>query len=542
MNRFKNSTPSIIGEADRQAVAPRQSLLLELTPVLLVDPLGKILYWNRAAEVMYGFTREQALGQLSHELLHTQFPEPLDGILALLHSGRQWEGELIQVRSDGSRIAVASEWIAHLEPGGELETIIQVNTEITDRKRAEEALAKITSRFDGIIASAMDAIISIDESQRIVLFNPAAEKMFGVSIAEALGQSINRFIPERFRESHARHVEQFGHTGVSARRMGALGTISGLRANGEEFPIEASISQVNIGEERLFTVILRDITRRHEAEESLRVAREALEVYAQQLEKKVEERTAQLRETVAGLEAFSYSLSHDMRASLRAIHTFTEIVLERAAPKLDSEEADLMCRVLAAAVRMEHMVRDVLAFSRVSREEIKLEPVEVEKLIQDLVVHLPELQTPQANIKIDSPLLPVLGHPASLVQCLSNLLTNAVKFVPPGVCPEVRIWTEPIQMAMPPAAAMQKATGPEPRPEPIPAVRLWIEDNGIGIETAALQKIFTIFQRLHSEYEGTGIGLAIVHKAVERMGGTVGALSEPGKGSRFWIELPLGKR
>jgi signal transduction histidine kinase len=250
------------------------------------------------------------------------------------------------------------------------------------------------------------------------------------------------------------------------------------------------------------------------------------------------ERTAQLRETVAGLEAFSYSLSHDMRASLRAIHTFTEIALAHSEQKIGVEDANLLHRVLAAAVRMERMVRDVLAFSRVSREDLKLEPVDVEKLIQDLVVHLPEFQTPQANIRIDSPLLPVLGHPASLVQCLSNLLGNAVKFVSPGVRPEVRIWTEPVQMAMPSVADMQKSPGPDPQPKSTPAVRLWVEDNGIGVESEALGKIFDIFQRLHSEYEGTGIGLAIVRKAVERMGGAVGVLSEPGKGSRFWIELP----
>jgi PAS domain S-box-containing protein len=539
MNRFKTVTPSLIGEPERPDSVPRQALLLELTPVLLVDPRGRIIYWNRAAEVMYGFTREQATGQLSHELLQTHFPEPLDRILALLHSGRQWEGELIQVRSDGSRIAVASEWIAHLEHRGELETIVQVNTEITDRKRAEDALARITSRFDGIIASAMDAIISTDEAQRIVLFNPAAEKMFGVASSEALGQSLSRFIPERFREGHHRHVEQFGRTGVSTRRMGALGTIFGLRANGEEFPIEASISQVTIGNERLFTVILRDITRRHQAEESLRLAREALEVYAQQLERKVSERTTQLRETVAGLEAFSYSLSHDMRASLRAIHTFTEITLANSAQKLGAEDAGLLRRVLAAAVRMERMVRDVLAFSRVSREELKLESVDVESLILDLVVHLPELQTPQARIKVESPLLPVKGHRASLIQCFSNLLGNAVKFVAPGVRPDVRIWTESLRRLTPPAGSPQETATSNSQPES-PAVRLWVEDNGIGIEPEALGKIFDIFQRLHSEYEGTGIGLAIVRKAVERMGGVVGVLSEPGIGSRFWIELPAG--
>jgi hypothetical protein len=137
-------------------------------------------------------------------------------------------------------------------------------------RETEEALAKTSTYLEGVIASAMDAIITVDGRQRIVVFNKAAEAMFGVSAREALGESLSRFIPERFRSAHAHHVRMFGRTGVSTRRMGALGTVSGLRANGEEFPMEASISQVDCGGEQLFTVILRDITERQRVEDALR--------------------------------------------------------------------------------------------------------------------------------------------------------------------------------------------------------------------------------------------------------------------------------
>ena len=491
----------------------RQALLLEMTPVLLSDPENRILYWNRAAEVMYGFTGEQALGKLSHELLATQFPEPLERILERLRAGGPWQGEVCHVRSDGKKINVATEWIALLDERGVLEAIIQVNTEITGRKQAEAALVGTTARFDAIITSAMDAIISVDARQQIVLFNPAAEQMFGLESKAALGQSLDRFIPERFRKAHRRHVEEFGETGASSRRMGALGTISGVRANGEEFPIEASISHVEVEGEQLFTVILRDITQRERDEEALRQAQAELAAHAENLEHIVARRTAQLRESIAELEAFSYSLSHDLRAPLRAINSFTQIFLEDYGATLTPDGKELLSRAQAAAGRMERLMQDVLAFSRVVRQPIELKPVDLEKLVLDIVVERPELQA--ADIRLEGPLLPMLGHEASVIQCLTNLLSNAVKFVEKGVKPRVRLSTERVGNN----------------------VRLWVTDNGIGIPPEAQRKVFEIFQRLSSNYEGSGIGLAIVKKAIDRMGGRAGVDSEPGKGSRFWIEL-----
>ena len=160
----------------------------------------------------------------------------------------------------------------------------------------------------------------------------------------------------------------------------------------------------------------------------------------------------------------------------------------------------------------------MLAITRLSRQELKFETVNVEKQIRDIIHERPEFQPPKAEIRIESPLCPMRAHEASLTQCLTNLLGNAVKFVAPGVKPQVRIWSAP--------AGEQ--------------VRLWIEDNGIGIESAAQPRVFEMFHRLHNEreYEGTGLGLAIVRKAMERMGGQTGVESEPGRGSRFWLQLP----
>jgi signal transduction histidine kinase len=243
----------------------------------------------------------------------------------------------------------------------------------------------------------------------------------------------------------------------------------------------------------------------------------ALAAKEQELEKTVAERTAELRETNAELEAFSYSLSHDLRAPLRSIRGYTTLAFEEHHAEPGAAAAHLE-RVIQATDRMDRLIQDVLAFSRVSRQQIIVEPVDVEQLVRGIVQERQELQPPRAEVEIHGPLLLVRGDQASLTQCVTNLLDNAVKFTAQGVIPRIRV------------------RGEQARER----VRFWFEDNGIGIEAEAQSKIFDLFQRGHADgtYEGTGIGLAIVRRAVERMAGQVGVESAVGAGSRFWIELP----
>jgi len=172
---------------------------------------------------------------------------------------------------------------------------------------------------------------------------------------------------------------------------------------------------------------------------------------------------------------------------------------------------------------VDRLIQDVLAYTRLAKQDIVVEAIDVERLIQEIIHERPEMQSPKAEIRIESPLPPVMGHGASLTQCISNLLDNAIKFVGPGITPKVLIHAEPVDHQ----------------------VRLWFEDNGIGIDEGGQRKLFEMFQRVHrnsGEYEGTGIGLAIVRKAVERMNGQAGVESEPNKGSRFWLQLPKVKQ
>jgi signal transduction histidine kinase len=235
----------------------------------------------------------------------------------------------------------------------------------------------------------------------------------------------------------------------------------------------------------------------------------------QNLEKTVAERTAKLREIIGELEAFSYSIAHDMRAPLRAMQGFAHLLEEELGSDPKPRVADYLRRISVSAHRLDLLIEDVLNYSKIVRVELQLQPLDSDAIVREIIESYPNLQ--KAGIEIEGKLPRVLGSRAPLTQVIANLLGNAVKFVKPGTPPKIRIRSE-------------KREG---------FVRFWFEDNGIGIPREAHERVFQMLQRINArdEYEGTGIGLAIVRKAVERMGGRVGLESEVGAGSHFWIEL-----
>ncbi len=252
--------------------------------------------------------------------------------------------------------------------------------------------------------------------------------------------------------------------------------------------------------------------------ETTRNALASQKVMRDQLEMMVAERTAHLQETIGELQAFSYTVSHDLRSPLRAMQGFASIVAEENEGKLDASSKAYLRRISTAASRLDGLISDLLAFSKISHQKITLQPVDVEHLLGEIVEQYPSIQNSGAEVKIQRPLLGMMAHPAYLAQALGNLLDNATKFVRPGIRPSILVWTE--------------------RRENGATTRLNIQDNGIGVERDQQGKIFEVFQRLDSEKEGTGIGLSIVKKAIEKMGGQVGVESTAGCGSNFWIELP----
>src|SRR5499426_3000851 len=382
------------------------------------------------------------------------------------------------------------------------------NTEppVVDEKHESGIAASLRlseARLAGILASAMDAIVTVDENQRIVLFNAAAEKMFRCSAEEALGESLDRFIPERFRAAHREHVRVFGETNVTQRTMGKTRSLFGLRSDGEEFPIEASISQIDEDGHKLFTAIVRDVSDKKRLE-------------AQFLR-------AQRMESIGTLAG---GIAHDLNNVLSPILTAVELLQMR----LNDESSQRLLNILHTnAVRGGEMIKQVLSFARgVEGEYITLQPTHlIKEIIKILSDTLPK------NIEITFSIAPDLWHVSGdatqLHQVLMNLCVNARDAMPHGG--KLRIEAENVEIDQHYARMnVESKTGK--------FVSVTVVDTGIGIPEKNLAKIFDPFFTTKEQGHGTGLGLSTVAGIVRSHGGFVNVYSEVGRGAQFKVYLP----
>lgn len=364
--------------------------------------------------------------------------------------------------------------------------------------------------LSGIISSAMDAIISVDARQRICIFNAAAERMFRCPASEALGKPLDRFIPPRYREAHRERIREFGDTGVTMRAMEHLRPLSALRADGEEFPIEASISQAEIGGQKVFTVILRDITARQEAEERIRSLNA-------ELERRVEERTLELTEANKELEGFTYSVAHDLRAPLRHLDAFSRILLEDYGTGLPEEARRYLGTIRKSSRIMSRLLEDLLSLARIGRHELRTERVSLSGMAESVVKQM-KVENANRTIEWKVQRLPAADcDPGLMKQVFINLLSNAVKYTMPRERAAVEI-----------GSLDQNGR-----------TVVYVRDNGVGFDMKYADKLFGVFQRLHpaDEFDGTGVGLATVERIVRRHGGRVWAHSAPNEGATFYFTL-----
>jgi PAS domain S-box-containing protein len=387
--------------------------------------------------------------------------------------------------------------------------VSKISRDITDRKRAEQ----IASRLAAVVESSDDAIISMGLDTIITTWNRGAERTFGYTAAEAIGKSVTMLIPQGSEDEEPRILKRL----LDGERVDHYETVR-QRKDGSRVSVSLTVSPIYYGGKIIgVSKISRDISDRKRAEEALRQAQEELRRHAETLEQQVADRTARLSETIQELEAFSYSVSHDMRSPLRAMQGYSDALLEEYKDKLDAAAVNYLTRINRVASRMDLLIQDVLAYSRVSKGEVQRRPVNVENVLADVIQQYPDLERVRSSIRVHSPIPSVLGHEAYLTQIFSNLLNNAVKFVAPGTTPKIDV-----------SATIQEDM-----------VRISLVDNGIGIAPEHQKQIFQIFGRVYSEkkFEGTGIGLAIARKAAERMGGSIGVISELGRGSEFFVLL-----
>jgi PAS domain S-box-containing protein len=411
-----------------------------------------------------------------------------------MHSGRQFtddDRQLAEEISTRVRLAVENALLYR-----------EAQQEIEDRRRAERVARETEERFRLLVEGVHEyAIVALNREGRIESWNEGAERILGWSAEEAIGMTADSLYREEDRAADIpRRQLKF------ARERGASSDEHWfVRKDGTQLWASSHTAVLRDADHvRGYAWILRDLTDRKRVEE--------------ELERRVQLRTTELNDAVHELEAFSYSVSHDLRSPLRTIRGFTELALEEAKDRLKPEEANYLDRVRRASLRLERLISDLLTYTRISKTKVELTPVDLHGLVADIQREHPEFQQPRADVQIEGQLLPVLGNEAYLTQCLTNLLGNAVKFVAGGQLPVVRIRTEKRDRV----------------------VRLFVSDNGIGIPAAHLAKAFEMFERLHpgGNYEGTGVGLAIVRRAVQRMGGKVSVESAVGRGTTFCIELP----
>jgi len=477
--------------------------LLEAAPdaMVVVNQGGGIVLLNVQAEKQFGYSRDELLGQKVKNIIPEGFAERLiaDGTRTAAEALAQQIGtgiELIARRKDGSEFPIEI-MLSPLE-SAEGTLVTAAIRDISVRKAAEKHLAQMEGRYRGLLEAAPDAMVVVNQGGEIVLLNVQAEKKFGYHRDELVGQKVKNIIPEGFAErlvaDALRSVED-----ALAQQIGTGIELTGLRKDGTEFPIELMLSPLESAEGILVTAAVRDITVRRQADAHLL--------------NKVEE----LKRSNEELGQFAYIASHDLQEPLRMVASYTQLLSRRYKGKLGADADEFIAFAVDGASRMQRLIQDLLAYSRVGTKGRDLLDVSSEEALLSALLNLRGAIAESGAQVTHDPLPTVMADEMQLVQLFQNLVGNAIKYQSGGV-PQVHI-------------AASKNGG-----------KKWtfsVKDNGLGIDPQYFERIFGMFQRLHKreEFDGTGIGLAICKKIVERHGGSISVESQPGQGSTFCFAL-----
>ena len=466
--------------------------------IFMLDPKGHVITWNAGAERVKGYSAFEILGQHFSRFYSPEDIERGKPDLELKIAAEQGrvEDEGWRVRKDGSRFRANVVITALRDETGRLRGFGEITWDTTQRRRSEEALQASEARFHNFAETSGDAIISADNHGNIVYFNPAAERIFSYSSSEIVGQPLTHLMPERYHNPHWQEFDRCLRTG-EARVIGKNLELVGKRKDHSEFPIELSLSSWETREGIFFTATLSDITERKRAEDETLL------------------RTAQLEAANKELEAFSYSVSHDLRAPLRHIDGFCEILTEDLGPDIPSSARNHLQRIRNASKRMGQLVDDLLNLARLGRKELAMQLTSLNGLLEEALADL-KTETEGRRIEWRIGRLPFVEcDPGLIKQVLTNLASNAVKFTRSREHAVIEI-------------GHQMSEG---------CVVIFVRDNGVGFNMKYADKLFGVFQRLHrqEEFEGTGVGLAIVQRILSKHGGRIWSEAELEKGATFYF-------
>lgn len=481
-----------------------QTALDEHAIVAFTDPLGRITEVNDKFCSISQYTREELLGQ-DHRIVNSGAhpKEFMQALWTTISQGQVWEGEIKNRAKDGSTYWVNTTIIPFLDDEGKPRQYVAIHADVTARKQAELASARLAA----VVESSDDAILSIDLNAIIATWNPGAENIFGYSAAEMVGTSVLQLIPADGEAEELLILDK-------ARRDEKLYHFETIRQTKDGRLIDVSITASPLkdrsGQVVGVSKVARDITERKAAQKKLQDLNETLEL-------KVVNRTTELELVNKELESFSYSVSHDLRAPLRAIAGFTQILKENHGSKLDEKALEYLDRVIAASDRMSVLIDDMLTLSRVARNDFSPESVDLGKLAHDILENLRQSNPDRQVEVIFTDGLTTRGDPRLLTILLENLFGNAWKFTSKTPCARIEFSSD--------------CDGPHPV--------FCIRDNGAGFDMRYADKIFAPFQRLHTvtEFPGTGIGLAIVQRIIHRHRGRIWAEGKVDHGAAFHFTI-----
>ena len=476
--------------------------ITENSPDLITrfDRQHRHVYVNPAVTAATGLSSEQFLGRTHREM---GFAE---------HHCASWEQAQDQVFESGAKVSLEFSYdpvkgdrrwyhallVPEFGPDKHVEFVLTIVRDITELRKSTDTLRHSEERFRVLAETLPDIIFTAEPDGARDYHNPPFYELTGLFNGKSHGWG---WLDAVHPDDVARVRAKWASATTSGEQYRDEYRYQARDGKFRWFSSRAQAMRDGQGRVTKWLGICSDINDHKEG--------------AEVLERTVAERTAKLQETVSELETFSYSISHDLRAPLRAMHSYAAFLRAEYEDSIADQGKEYIRRIVAAADRMDRLIQDVLVYSRVARSELHLELVPLETFLPGMMESYPQFSASNARIDLVRPLATVQANQAALTQCVSNLIGNAIKFVPAPKTPHIRVWTE--------------VDGAR--------VKLFVRDNGIGINTGDQDRIFDIFQKLDPGSSGTGIGLAVVRKAAERMGGSVEVKSAPGKGSTFCLSL-----